>query len=115
MHRLLVLAAMLVISSPAFAENAVLEQLACHKANRAQYEKDLSAVYTDGKPSKAIATREITADRRMTEAYCIKQVACDTLAEERPDELKQQFQTCLDDEAAERLGHLEELARATSR
>src|SRR5579871_2431260 len=68
--------AVLAISSRAIANDAGLKaQVECEDAATAQYKKQVAGLY-DKMGSRPITVQEVMADRRMTEAYCLKYAGC---------------------------------------
>ena len=115
MRLLWVVAGALVISSNTVAaENQSAAQLECENAVSAQYKKEVDALYSKTL-ARPITVQEVMADRRLTEAYCLKQAACYAKGGAKPEEFGQVFQSCLDGEAAERQRELDEYYRDSSR
>src|SRR5579864_5259312 len=111
MRFLWVVAGTLVISSNAVAaENQSAAQLECENAISAQYKKDVDALYLKTL-ARPITVQEVMADRRLTEAYCLKLAACDAKGGAKPEAFGQNFQSCLDGEAADRQRELDEYHR----
>ncbi|WP_315759706.1 hypothetical protein [Bradyrhizobium sp. SZCCHNRI2007] len=107
--RILMLAALLV-STQALANPQEIRQFNCEQAALTEYKKQfdareakrLSSVHDLTKP---ITVQEVLADRRLVEAYCLKQAACDG----KPENLGKRFSDCIDQDAIEAVQRLDEL------
>jgi hypothetical protein len=106
MRHLWAIAATLAMSSHAVAYE--MNTLNCENAASAQYKKDVDALYAKI-GTRPITVQEVMADRRLTEAYCLKYAACSVGA--KPELLGQNFQSCLEEEAREHERMMDDLMR----
>jgi hypothetical protein len=114
MRRCWIIAGLLALSCRgAAADDSIKQRLECENAAYAafktQNEALHSAILRRGAPP--ITVPEVMADRRMTEAYCLKVATCGVTSGDKPELLGQSFGNCLDGEAAERLRELDEVVR----
>lgn len=113
MLRLWTIAAVFAMASHALADDAGTKaQLECENAAYAQYKKDVDALYNKIiARTVPITVQEVLADRRITEAYCLKEAACGAKNGDKPESLGRNFQSCLDAEARDQLKELDEIYR----
>ena len=110
MRHLCAIAATLAMSSHAVAFD--INSIECEKAASAQYKKDQDALYARI-GTRPITVQEVMADRRLTEAYCLKAAACDVGA--KSELMGQNFQSCLEQDAQEHQRAMDDLMRDTDR
>ena len=102
---------MLAMSPQAVADDAQTKaQIDCENAAYAQYKKDIDAMYTKI-GTRPTTVQEVMADRRLTEAYCLKDAACAVKGGAKPELLGRNFEKCLDGEAQERQRQLDDFMR----
>jgi hypothetical protein len=104
MRHLCAIAATLAMSSQAVAYD--MNTINCENAASAQFKKDQDALYAKIGP-RPITVQEVMADRRLTEAYCLKQATCSVA--DKPELLGQNFQSCLEQDAQEHQRAMDDL------
>ncbi len=104
MRHLCAIAATLAMSSHAVAFD--INSIECEKAASAQDKKDQDALYAKI-GTRPITVQEVMADRRLTEAYCLKQATCSVA--DKPELLGQNFQSCLEQDAQEHQRAMDDL------